>query len=185
MSQPDEINVSRMIEQEGRRRRRAVLEAARRDIGGKPLPYLRALRDSIEEEITRITSKIDDMPDGPMSGPGQADHSQLLFQREKLRIRWQVCERRIRAHAYGEPPDVDEKTTEAASAVLACLDDHPDWRVSRVQREAADALGQSRSYVRKWAERKNPFFHPIPEGSSWERRQNLWRACILAAGDDP
>jgi hypothetical protein len=190
MSQPDEINVSRMIEQEDRRQQRSIVEAARRDIEGKSLPYLRALRDSIEEELTRVNDKIGDAPPGLITGPGEDGfdvlrHNKLSFQRKKLRIRLQVCERHIRAHAYGEPPDVHENTTEAASVVLAYLDDHPDWRVTRVQEEAADALDRSPSWVRKWAQRENPFFHPIPEGSAWERRQNLWRACILAAGDDP
>jgi hypothetical protein len=176
---------------EWRERLRSACDRAAEQVDALGLADLRALRDTIDEEMTALE---EDLPapgpaaaQGPMTAEEQAEHVQTALQYNALQVRRQVVHHELRRRALGPAVRDEEETVPPTTRHYAGL----AWEVmgeaeidttAAVYREVARRVDEDvhLTTVEKWLREKNPY-HPEETDGRWTE---LRRAVLLASASD-
>ena len=172
---------------EWRERLRRAQERAAEQVADMGIADLRALRETIREEMGALA---DELPEpgpvaarGPMSAGEQARHVQAALQYNALQVRKQVVQHELRRRALGpamieEEVDVPDRTRQLAQRAWEAMGDPDVTTLSGVYRAVARRADDDLhlTTVEKWLRQENPH-HPEETEDSWTE---LRRAVLLA-----
>lgn len=176
---------------EWRARLRSACERAAEQVDTLGLADLRALRDTIDEEMTALEEHLPApgpvAAKGPMTAEEQAEHVRTALRYNALQVRRQVVHHELRRRALGPAARDEEETVPPTTRQYATL----AWEVmgeaevdttTAVYREVARrAEGDVHlTTVEKWLREENPY-HPEETEGRWTE---LRRAVLLASAAD-
>lgn len=173
---------------EWRERLRAASDRATEQVEGMSMSDLRALRETIAEEMETLEERLPDPSPlgarGAMTAEAQVQHVQRALQYNALQVRKQIVHHELRRRALGpttlneevEVPSTTKQYAQLAWEVMGAPDvDTP----MAVYREVAQRTEEDvhLSTVEKWLRQENPH-HPEETEGSWTE---LRRAVLLAS----
>lgn len=176
------------LRSEWRERLRAARDRATEQVDGMAISDLRALRETIAEEMETLEDRLPDPSPlgarGAMTAEEQAQHVQHALQYNALQVRKQVVSHELRRRALGpaaleeevEVPSATKEFAQLAWEVMGAPDIDTPMAVYREVAERADE-DVHLSTVEKWLRQENPH-HPEETEGSWTE---LRRAVLLAS----
>jgi len=173
---------------EWRERLRTASDRATAQVAEMGLADLRALRDTIEEEMERLKERLPDPgpveTKGPMTAEEQAQHVQDALQYNALQVRRQVVTHELRRRALGptaveQEIEVPPTTKHYATLAWEVMGEGNVDTTAAVYREVARRADEDvhLTTVEKWLRGKNPH-HPEETEGRWTE---LRRAVLLAS----
>lgn len=182
---------SRSLQQlrsEWRERLRAARDSAKEQVDSMGVADLRALRATIEEELSAVEDRLPAPgpieAKGPMTAEEQARNVQDALQYSALQVRRQVVQFELRRRALGAAAregevNVPPTTRQYAAIAWEVMSDPAVETTEDVYREVARRVDDDvhLTTVEKWLREKNPH-HPEQTEGQWTE---LRRAVLLAA----
>ena len=176
---------------EWRERLRSACDRAAEQVDALGLADLRALRDTIDEEMTALEARLPDPrpveAKGPMTAEEQAEHVQTALRYNALQVRRRVVHHELRRRALGpaareQEVEVPPTTRRFATLAWEVMGEPGVDTTAAVYREVARrADGDVHlTTVEKWLRAKNPH-HPEETDGRWTE---LRRAVLLASASD-
>jgi hypothetical protein len=176
---------------EWRDRLRSACDRATAQVQELGLADLRALRETIDEEMGVLEDRLPDPGPlearGPMTAEEQAEHVQAALQYNALQVRRQVVHHELRRRALGpaatdEEVEVPPTTRRFARIAWEVMGEADVDTTAAVYREVARRLDEDvhLTTVEKWLRQENPH-HPEETDGRWTE---LRRAVLLASAAD-
>jgi hypothetical protein len=176
---------------EWRERLRVACDRAVEQVDALGLADLRALRDTIDEEMAALEAQLPAPgpveAKGPMTAEEQAEHVQTALRYNALQVRRQVVHHELRRRALGpaardEEVDVPPTTKKFAALAWTVMGEPEIDTTAAVYREVARRADGNvhLTTVEKWLREKNPH-HPEETEGRWTE---LRRAVLLASASD-
>jgi hypothetical protein len=178
----------RQLRGEWRERLRRACDRAAAQVRDLGVADLRALRATIDEELTALREQLPEPGPmearGPMTAEEQAESVQTALQYNALQVRRQIVQHELRRRALGpdaQPQDVEVPPTTARYARLAwtVMGEADVDTTTEVYREVARRADGNvhLTTVERWLREKNPH-HPEATEGRWTE---LRRAVLLAS----
>ena len=177
---------------EGRERLRGACDQATAQVQDLGPADLRALRDTIDEELERLDEQLPAPgpveAQGPMTAEEQAEYVQAALRYNALQVRRQVVQHELRRRTLGpagseDAVDVPEQTRRYARRAWSVMGEPDVETTADVCRAVADraAEGGHLTTVERWLREENPH-HPEATEGQWTE---LRRAVLLASAGEP
>ncbi len=188
---PSSAGTLQQLRAEWRDRLRAACDRAAAQVQEMGLADLRALRETIDEEMASLEERLPNPGPvearGPMTAEEQAEHVQAALRYNALQVRRQVVHHELRRQALG-PAAVDEEvavpppTRRLARLAWEVMGEAEVDTTAAVYREVARRADEEMhlTTVEKWLRQENPH-HPEETEGRWTE---LRRAVLLASASD-
>jgi hypothetical protein len=170
---------------EWRERLRGACDQAAAQVQDLGPADLRALRDTIDEELERLDEQLP--AQGPMTAEEQAEYVQAALRYNALQVRRQVVQHELRRRALGpagieDAVDVPEQTRQYAQRAWTVMGEPDVETTADVFRAVADRVDEDvhLTTVERWLRDENPH-HPEATDGQWTE---LRRAVLLASADE-
>lgn len=179
------------LRDEWRERLRSACDDATAQVRELGVADLRALRDTIDEELARLAEQLPAPgpveAQGPMTAEEQAQYVQAALRHNALEVRRQVVQHALRRRAFGpagmeEAAEVPEQTRQYARIAWSVMGEPDVDTTAAVFREVARrAEGDVHlTTVERWLRDENPH-HPAATDGQWTE---LRRAVLLASAGE-
>jgi hypothetical protein len=180
------------LRSEWRERLRGACDQATAQVRELGPADLRALRDTIDEELARLDEQLPApgpvAAQGPMTAEEQAAYVQAALQYNALEVRRQVVQHELRRRALGpagmdESAEVPDRTRRYARTAWAVMGEPDVETTAEVYRAVAERLDEDvhLTTVERWLRDENPH-HPDATDGQWTE---LRRAVLLASAEPP
>lgn len=178
------------LRSEWRERLRGACDQATAQVRELGPADLRALRDTIDEELERLDEQLPAPgpveAQGPMTAEEQAGYVQAALQYNALEVRRQVVQHELRRRALGpagvdETAEVPDRTRRYARQAWTVMGEPEMETTMDVYQAVADRLDEDvhLTTVERWLRDENPH-HPAATDGQWTE---LRRAVLLASAD--
>jgi len=186
----DATSSLQQLRSEWRERLRGACDQAAAQVRELGPADLRALRDTIDEELERLEEHLPAPgpveAQGPMTAEEQAGYVQAALQYSALEVRRQVVQHELRRRALGpagraETVEVPERTQRYARRAWTVMGEPEIETTMDVYQAVADRLDEDvhLTTVERWLRDENPH-HPAATDGQWTE---LRRAVLLASAD--
>ena len=179
------------LRSEWRERLRGACDQATAQVRDLGPADLRALRDTMDEELARLDEQLPAPgpveAQGPMTAEEQAAYVQAALQYNALQVRRQVVQHELRRRVLGpagveDAVEVPEQTRRYAQVAWTVMGEPDVETTADVFRAVADRADEDvhLTTVERWLRDENPH-HPEATEGQWTE---LRRAVLLASADE-